>query len=116
MEHFLLLLILKHAFADLLIQSIRPPADKTKYVGKGLLHSLDHAVGTFVVTILYFQDIKLALLLAIIDGIVHHHIDYFKSCFVKKAGWKRDEPRFWKLQAFDQMAHYLTYYGLLFLC
>ena len=91
------------------MQSFRTPTDKYKYFNKGLhVHSLDHAVGTFVV-LLFFINPLYAAVFAFIDYIFHWHIDWAKTNITRKYGWTKDGKAFWRLQTFDQIAHYATY-------
>jgi len=42
----LTLLLIKHAFADLFLQTLHSNTDKTKYFGNGHRHYAEHGVGT----------------------------------------------------------------------
>ena len=111
----LFVLMCKHAVCDLAIQSFRTPTDKYKYFNKGFhVHSLDHAVGTFVV-LLFFINPLYAAVFAFIDYIFHWHIDWAKTNITRKYGWTKDGKAFWRLQTFDQIAHYSTYALIVYL-
>ncbi len=111
----LFVLMCKHAICDLAIQSFRTPTDKYKYFNKGLhMHSLDHGIGAFIV-LLFFVNPLYAALFAFIDYIFHWHIDWAKTNITRKYGWTKDGKEFWRLQTFDQMAHYATYALIVYL-
>ena len=112
MVELLLFLLIKHAVADLLVQTLRPATDKTVYVGKGAhWHAFDHGFLTLLV-LLAFVDWKLAIALAVVDYFIHWHIDYFKSTFCRRINITREDVAYWQWQTLDQIAHYLTYYGI----
>lgn len=116
MEWLLLALMMKHAVADLFVQSFRAPGNKGVLISRSnLLHSGDHGIGTFVVIVLFGYSFHVALLMAIIDLALHYIIDMSKTMFIRKMQWSRDGKLFWRLQALDQMLHYATYGFLIFL-
>ena len=113
MQEVLLLgaLVIKHAIADLFIQSYRKPANKTRWFDPGLQwHALDHSILIFVVLLLLGPvPLSCAVALAILDHVLHVSIDWIKTNTVNCLGIKRDGSVFWRIQAVDQIAHYLTY-------
>lgn len=111
----LFMLMLKHAICDLGLQSFRTPTNKSRYFDKGLhLHSMDHGIGTFIV-LFFLLDPMYALVFAFIDYVFHWHIDFTKTNIARKYGWTKDHKAFWRLQTFDQMAHYATYALIVYL-
>ena len=44
-----------------------------------------------------------------LDYVAHWHIDCGKANFNHKFNIKRLTPAFWRVQTFDQIAHYATY-------
>ena len=119
---FLLWLLIKHIIVDLAIQRSTPPhIQKLKrFYCKwpwGHLHYINHCIGTFLVT-WYFVNLFTAVIIAAIDYIVHWHIDYSKYRILVK--FKIDNVpetyiRYWWIQTFDQILHYITYYILVIL-
>jgi hypothetical protein len=111
----LFILMLKHAICDLGIQSFRTPTNKSRYFDKGLhLHSMDHGIGTFIV-LLFFINPLYALVYAVVDYVLHWHIDCAKTTISRKYNWTKEGKPFWRLQTFDQMAHYSTYALIVYL-
>lgn len=110
----IVLLFIKHAVADLYLQTFHIPGHKTDYFGKAHRHYLEHGIGTFIV-IIFFTAWPLALAISLLDYLLHWHIDFGKSMFVQKKMIKRDSKVFWRIQCLDQIAHYLTYGLIAFL-
>lgn len=107
----LLLLQLKHYYADFVIQTYSQTVRKGIYRDIiGISHSLDHIWSTMVVLLIFsiFYPISAIsiLVIAIIEGIVHYHIDWTKVKFGVKDLTK---PLFWNQFGLDQLAHQLTY-------
>lgn len=108
--HIFILLLLKHTFADLFLQSTRPAADKSSILSWGLhRHCIDHAVLTLVI-LLCFVSFKLAILLAIFDYISHCLIDFTKHKIMGYYKIPKQGQKFWALQTADQALHYITYF------
>ncbi len=109
----LLLLQIKHFICDFPLQKSYQYLNKGTYghLG-GLLHAAIHAVGTFI--IISFVDIYLAVLLSMVDFVVHYHIDWAKTKLNKHWGLKPDSSEyFWILLGLDQLLHQLTYVGFI---
>ncbi|MFZ4125801.1 MAG: DUF3307 domain-containing protein [Rickettsiales bacterium] len=75
----LIFLLIKHFICDFMLQRRYQYENKGKYGHPGgLLHAGIHVVGTGIV-LAWFIDPILALKLALLDGVVHYHIDFAKS-------------------------------------
>ena len=110
-----ILLLLKHTFADLFLQSTRPPTNKSTILSWGLhRHCIDHAVLTLII-LLFFVSVQLAFLLAILDYISHCLIDFTKHKVMKYYEIPKQGKRFWALQTADQALHYITYFIIVLL-
>ena len=84
MLELFVLLSIKHAVADLMLQSMKyKPGSKKKseYPMGGQWHYLDHSALTFCVFI-FFVPWKIALLAAVVDHVFHWHIDYTKQRYI----------------------------------
>lgn len=109
----LFMLLVKHAIADLALQSrFNNPkyGDKKNLTDKKLwLHCLDHA-GLTVLVSLFFVGLFPALLVGLVDFVLHAGIDYTKRIYTlkKKIGYKH--AKFWQIQSIDQIAHYSCYF------
>ena len=112
----MLLLAIKHFIVDFMMQPPYQWQNKGTYGHPGgLLHSLTHAAGTGMVFSL-FTTPTVSAIAAVIDLVVHYHIDWAKMNINLIKGWKADtHPEFWVLLGLDQFLHTVTYIGLLFL-
>lgn len=71
----------------------------------GILHAGIHGIGTWLI---------LSPLAAIIDAVVHYHIDWAKMRLGAHYNLRPDNSEwFWILLGLDQLLHYLTYAGLI---
>ena len=107
----LLLLQIKHYYADFVAQTYEQTVRKGIYGDpRGISHSVDHVWGTSTVLLLFslFFNLPIAWILpvAIIEGIIHYHIDWVKVKFGTKDMTK---SIFWNQFGLDQFAHQLTY-------
>lgn len=113
----LLLLFLKHFIVDFPLQAF-PYQYKNKgtygHPG-GLLHSGLHAWATYLVVLMFF-DWPIAIMLGLLDGGIHYHIDWAKMNLNKKLGYgPNTHEQFWVLLGFDQFLHSLTYLLIIFI-
>lgn len=111
----LVLLQLKHWYIDFVNQSNDEVKGKAIYGNlSGISHSAKHGAGTFLALIIVtgWQYITFALALAVLDFVLHYHIDWAKMNY-----GNRDitTPQFWNHLGLDQMAHQLTYIGIAYL-
>lgn len=110
---YLTLLVLKHFIFDFLYQPPYQWQNKGTYghLG-GLIHSGQHALATFFLTLLFASPL-FAAGLALAEFIIHYHMDWFKMNYNKKKGWTATtHNEFWVLLGFDQLVHTLTYVGM----
>ena len=108
----LFLLLVKHSICDLALQSrfVNEQGDKKNLTDlKGYLHAGDHAIGTFIVALL-FVGILPALSIAIADFVLHFIIDYAKRRYTLAKNIKQSNSKFWYIQSIDQIAHYSCYF------
>ena len=103
------LLFTKHFIVDFPLQG------KFQYLNKGIyghpggvFHAWLHGMGTLLC--FYWYAPLAAWYLAIIDGLVHYHIDYAKVNINAKMGWgPNTHEQFWWLLGVDQFLHAITY-------
>ena len=108
-------LLIKHFICDFILQTSSQYKQKANYGQMGgIIHSGLHLVGTFVV--FYFVvTFEMALLFAVIDGVVHYHVDWAKAnlnrhfkLYPNENGW------YWVLFGLDQLTHQITYVILVY--
>lgn len=107
----LVLLQYKHYYADFCLQTYQQTIRKGIYKDPvGISHSLDHVVCTLIALMFFHVFFPLPvwkiLVAAILEGILHYHIDWSKVKFGCKDMTK---PLFWNQFGLDQLAHQLTY-------
>lgn len=105
----LVLLQIKHWYIDFVDQDMEEVKHKATYLHYlGIKHSFKQGLGTLlcVLAIVGIQYFVFAAVLAIVDFVVHYHIDWLKMNY-----GNRDitTPAFWNHLGLDQMAHQLTY-------
>ena len=107
---------IKHFVCDGLLQTKAMVDAKSKYgKGLGLVHAAIHGVGTAVVLLLCRQNITVVLGLAVLDFVLHYHVDYTKENIVKAFGWTIADAKYWWALSADQTVHQLTYLVLTYL-
>lgn len=111
---FLVLLQIKHWYADFKIQTYMQTVKKGIWLDPvGMSHSWDHMWCTFVALIAFsyfYQLTVIAIILAVlIEGMLHYLIDYTK---VKYGCKDNTKPLFWNQFGLDQLAHQITYIGM----
>lgn len=108
-------LLVKHFIFDFPFQTKRMLDDKGTYLEMGgVHHAFAHGIGTAIVfSLMGFYS--LAGTLAVIDILIHYHIDYIKVKLNKWKDLKPDNKMFWNALGADQLAHGLTYVLLVYL-
>lgn len=110
-EIFLLLALLfvKHFIVDFHLQTETMVKEKGIYGARGgIEHSFQQGVGAFIVLI-FFVSWPWAVIFALIDSLVHYHVDWAKININKKNNYTVMDKQFWFWLGLDQLAHSLTY-------
>jgi hypothetical protein len=107
----LLLLQIKHCYADFYLQTYQQTVKKGVWGDPiGISHTLEHMYCSAVVILLFsfFVSVNAAYIIAavLIEGVTHYVIDYGK---VKYGCKDNTKPVFWTQFGLDQLAHQLTY-------
>ena len=103
----LTLFVIKHFIADFVLQFNYMIEEKGRYLATGgVQHSAIHGILTYFI-LLYFTNPHTASMLALLDFVIHYHIDWAKMNLSN--GLTTDNHKFWIWLGFDQMLHYLTY-------
>ena len=106
---FFLLLLIKHALVDLGIQSQLKGINKSNYFGNGHVHYIHHGIGTIVVAGLFLPAVP-AIFCAIVDYLIHWHIDFTKHKVNKILKIESRTRAWWWTNVMDQILHFTTYY------
>lgn len=106
-------LMLKHTIADYLLQ--KPWKDKGIYGSRGgLIHAAHHVGGAFIV-LMFYVSFPLAVLLSVLDGVLHYHIDFAKNNIKRIFKLNNTQTLYWGLHGLDQYLHVLTYVLMIYL-
>lgn len=110
----LLLLQIKHWYADFKIQTYAQTVHKGIYRDPiGISHTLDHVYLSLVVmavfSLLFPINLCLVIPIVLLEGILHYHIDWIKVHYGIKDHTK---PLFWNQFGLDQLAHQATYLAM----
>lgn len=110
----LLLFQIKHMLADFVWQTGWMVHNKGTYGhAGGIAHAGLHGLLTFPVLIWTPMIAAVALGIAVVESILHYHIDWTKDRLLKQTGWTPQDKGFWTLTGLDQFAHQLTYVAIL---
>mgnify|MGYP000227006797 CR=1 FL=1 len=103
----------KHTFADYFMQTQRMLSNRSVYAHVGRVqHAGIHAILTLLVVLIVGLPLSVALTLFAIDGVVHFHIDWLKGTYSESSGEGPDQRNYWRAFGVDQLAHQLTYVGM----
>jgi len=110
----LLLLFIKHFICDFPLQtSPWMYENKGQYLHLGgITHAAIHAVGTWL--ILFFFIGADAWSFALLDFIIHYHIDWAKVSLNNRFNYQPNHNGFWFLLGLDQLLHHLTYFLIIY--
>ena len=109
----LTLLFIKHFVADFVVQFNYMIAEKGIYGAEGgLEHSTIHMLGTAIILGFFLADLYTVWLLALADFVIHYHIDWLKMNIGRWRGLTIQDHEFWVWFGADQLAHCLTYIGI----
>lgn len=111
----LFLLFVKHFVCDFPLQT-SPWMYRNKGIylhPGGIAHSAVHALGTWLVLVFFIGE--QAWMYALLDFIVHYHIDWAKLKLNKRYDLRPDNSNwFWILLGLDQLAHHITYFVIVY--
>jgi hypothetical protein len=112
----LALLFVKHWYIDFVDQTAEEVASKGIYASRaGINHSLKHGLATAVIVGLLLLDWEIAVAIGLLDFVLHYHIDWAKININAKYNYTVETPQFWAWLGADQLAHSLTYLGLVWI-
>lgn len=105
------LLLFKHFLIDFVAQTDQMVREKGTYgADGGLVHAGQHALVTFWIILIFAPH--LAVPLALLDGLLHYHIDWAKMNLAK--GLTPADHKYWAWIGIDQLLHQLTYVGIVY--
>lgn len=120
------LFFLKHFIIDFPLQGPFQYQNKGTWGHPGgIQHAAQHGIGTIAVCLPVLglasldDPIKVIIsstLLGLLDGVIHYVVDWGKMNINRIKGWgPTTHEEFWWLLGLDQLAHLLTYAGLVWI-
>jgi hypothetical protein len=106
----------KHFIADYLLQPAWILAGKGDVrLPGGYAHAGIHAALTLVVLLVCGTPLSLALALFAGEFVLHYALDYAKIHYSNGVHMQSSPRAYWALHGADQLAHQVTYAGIIFL-
>jgi hypothetical protein len=107
----LLLLQIKHCYADFYLQTYMQTVKKGVWMDPiGLSHTVDHIYSSLIVMLgfsLFVSINPISIIFVVtVEGIIHYLIDFIK---VKYGCKDNTKPIFWTQFGLDQLVHEMTY-------
>jgi hypothetical protein len=107
----LLLLQIKHCYADFVMQTYIQTVKKGVWLDPtGISHTTDHMICTLIAMLIFSVFVPLGaftiLSVTLVEGIAHYLVDFSK---VKYGCKDNTKPIFWTQFGLDQLAHQITY-------
>ncbi|MGC1495710.1 MAG: DUF3307 domain-containing protein [Sulfitobacter sp.] len=111
---FLILLQIKHLFADFYLQTPRMLAGRDQYVHVGRLqHAIVHVAGSVIAFVVMGVALPVMLLIVVAEGVAHYHIDWAKGYYSQIKQQTPSDAGYWRALGFDQAMHQLTYIAMI---
>ena len=110
------LLQIKHTLADFFMQTQRMLSNRSVYANFGRVqHSGIHAAFSLIVALIVGLPLTVAMVFFVIDAVLHFHIDWLKGSYSERTGDGPEDKGFWRAFGVDQLAHQLTYIGMIWI-
>jgi hypothetical protein len=109
----LVLLQVKHMFADFYMQTPRMLSARGIYLHMGRVQHVGiHMILSALVFIVVGAPVVFVVVLCTLEGVLHFHIDYAKGCHSDKWGHGPDKAAYWRAFGLDQALHQFTYVAM----
>lgn len=103
----------KHLFADFFLQTPKMLSGRCAYAHLGRAqHAGVHVIGSAVIFLLFGAPLDFILILAVLEWVVHFHIDFGKARFSERKKLTPQQAMFWQAMGSDQALHQLTYIAM----
>ena len=110
----LVLLQIKHMFADFYLQSPRMLAARDKYLHIGRAqHAGVHVLGSATALVFVGTAMPFILVIAAAEWLAHYHIDWGKGRYSAHKPHTSSDPAYWRAIGLDQTLHQLTYVAII---
>lgn len=109
----LVLLQIKHMFADFYMQTPRMLSGRDTYLHLGRAeHAGVHALGSVIVFVIMGAPVLFTVLVVAAEWVVHFHIDWAKARWSVRKQHTPAQAGFWRAAGLDQACHQLTYIAM----
>ena len=109
----ILLLQIKHLFADFFLQTPAMLKNREVYWHMGrAAHAGVHAIGSILVLAIMGTPMSLLVTLVVVEFIVHFHIDWGKARFTEDRNLTPTDAAYWYANGVDQALHQFTYLAM----
>jgi hypothetical protein len=110
----LVMLQIKHMFADFFLQTPRMLEARSRYLHIGRVQHVGlHALGSAVGFVIIGTALPLLLLILLAEGLAHYHIDWAKAVHADVTQQTPVDGGFWRAIGVDQTMHQLTYVAMI---
>ncbi|SEO56586.1 Protein of unknown function [Salinihabitans flavidus] len=110
----MLLLQIKHMFADFFLQTRTMLSGRDIYLHVGRAqHVAVHALGTVMVFAAMGASLRAMVIIVVGEAIAHYHIDYWKGRHTAANGLTPEHGGYWRATGLDQALHQLTYIAMI---
>jgi hypothetical protein len=75
-------------------------------------HCSVHTAFTFCI-VLFFTNLKIAILLSLFDFVTHFIVDRIKASPNLLGVYKKDQKEFWWILGIDQFSHHIAHYSMI---
>jgi len=104
---------LKHFLGDFVLQTKTQVVNKGFYGRRGgIAHAATHALLSVPVLVLLTRAPVLIAAAAVVEFLVHYHIDWAKARTDRVMGWSDRDSIYWAAFGIDQLLHQLTYLAI----
>ena len=109
----LVLLQVKHLFADYFLQTPRMLSGRDEYLHLGRVqHAGLHGLFSVVALLLVGAPVVFTLVLCVVEAVVHYHIDWAKGRYSANKQHGPTDAGYWRAFGTDQLLHQLTYVAM----
>ena len=110
----LVLLQVKHLFADYFLQTRRMLTGRDEYLHLGRAqHAGLHGILSVVALLLVGAAPLITLVICLIEAVVHYHIDWAKGMHSTARQHGPTDASYWRAFGVDQLLHQLTYVAMI---
>lgn len=109
----IVLLQIKHMFADFFLQTPKMLSGRGEYWHMGRAqHAGVHVLGSIIAFVIIGAPVLFTVLIVAIEWVIHFNIDFFKGRYNDEKELNPSQALFWFAFGVDQALHQLTYVAM----